>query len=534
MTVVATPGAALAAGPPSPLDPQNWSTQENQTWSNYHALPGADYSDPSIEPSIKKWKVALVLTDFPDKPFSITQPAGGTVFGTPTAEANSIPRDQVPEFYRDFLNTPSALNHGQTMNRYWMEDSYGKYGVQLDAYGPYRMPGRSYQYFMTDFGGSAQLAHCPDREHYPCDKDFRDDARAAWEAEVGEELADSYDNIFFVSAGEDESSTWQEFGEMKFAAPEDVTDPFGPKNFDPTQENWAFTRYVPWTSWASASTIWPNASRNTTIEAESSGMATYAHELSHNLGIGDNYNNPFNTTQQRASTGPWDMLSRGSFGGPGGTHTRYLIPPTTGGSLGSQHNLRNKAKLGFVTEEQVLNLNRGGLAQSGMVVADVTAREVDAGDGLSGLRIDLDGGDLEPECDVSEDPLCDGGNFDAYTAEVVQQWGSDSFVPGHGVVLSKIKDSERRSCGTFRCFVWLIDAHPEDIGLLDFVGADGTPHPVVIGDQRQLNDASFNAGLNSGSSYEYEDTANRLHFYIIDLRTDADGVLHYKVGVKSL
>ena len=60
-----------------------------------------------------------------------------------------------------------------------------------------------------------------------------------------------YDNIFYVSAGEDESSTWQEFGEMKWKTQEEVPDAFGPKAYgDLTQTNWAVTRYVPWTSWA--------------------------------------------------------------------------------------------------------------------------------------------------------------------------------------------------------------------------------------------------------------------------------------------
>ena len=39
--------------------------------------------------------------------------------------------------------------------------------------------------------------------------------------------------------------------------------------------------------------MWPSASGNSSTEAESSGMAVYAHELSHNLSIPDNYNNPF-------------------------------------------------------------------------------------------------------------------------------------------------------------------------------------------------------------------------------------------------
>ncbi len=119
------------------------------------------------------------------------------------------------------------------------------------------------------------------------------------------------------------------------------------------------------------------------IEGESSGMSVYAHELTHNLGILDNYNNPYNIPPQRAATGNWDMMSRGSFNGPGGPHTRWLIPPTLGSSLGSQHNVRNKLKLGFLEHRHVLQLNRNGLAQSGLATADVTARETDPGDGLA-------------------------------------------------------------------------------------------------------------------------------------------------------
>src|SRR3954467_3841583 len=546
---LALPGVASAGGP-APIDPQNWSFQDNLTWSDYHALPGTDYSNPDIQPTVKKWKVALVVTDFPDTPFYLSQPAGSTIFGTPTAQANNIPRDQVPGFLRDFLNKPQALNHFQTMNRYWMEDSFGKYGVQLDAFGPYRMPGRSYQYFMTEFGGNANLAHCPDSANYPCNRNFRTDARAAWLAAVGQTVISSYDNIFSVSAGEGESATWQEFGMMKFKTQDDVTDPYGPKQLygDLTQTNWAVTRYVPWSSWAAAANIWPNASGNTSIEAESSGMATYAHELTHNLNIPDNYNNPFATTQQVTATGMWDMMSRGSFNGAGGQHSRYLIPPTAGGSLGSMHNLRNKRFLNFITDNDLLRLNRGGLAQSGMAVADVTAREKQPTAGeITGVNMALDGtGDNEAPCYINGQlttPNCDGvsrnaagtiGNkWNNYTMEVVQQIGSDSFDPGHGVLISKTKNGSS-SCGTFTCFVWVVDSHPDDINQVDFVAADGTVNKATIGDERQKNDGSFNAGLGSGSTYEYEDGPNRLHFYIVNKRTDEQGILHYTVGVKSL
>src|SRR3954469_7944789 len=87
--------AVASAGAPAPIDPQNWTFQDNLTWNDYHAIPGQDYSDPSIQPSVKKWKVALVLVDFPDKDFTITKPAGSTIYGTPTAEANTIARADV-------------------------------------------------------------------------------------------------------------------------------------------------------------------------------------------------------------------------------------------------------------------------------------------------------------------------------------------------------------------------------------------------------------------------------------------------------
>ena len=68
--------------------------------------------------------------------------------------------------------------------------------------------------------------------------------------------------------------------------------------------------------------------------------------------------------------------------------------------------------------------------------------------------------------------------------------------------------------------------------MVDFVRPDGTIAKVTIGDPRQLNDATFNAGLNSGSQYEYVDTANRLHFYVVDVAKDANGVLEYTLGVR--
>ena len=82
--------------------------------------------------------------------------------------------------------------------------------------------------------------------------------------------------------------------------------------------------------------------------------------------------------------------------------------------------------------------------------------------------------------------------------------------------------------------IWVVDAHPEDIDKVDFVLPNGTPQKMTIGDYRQLSDALFHAGADSGSQYEYTDEANRLHFYVLDIKRDKSGVLSYTVAVRSL
>ena len=516
------PAARFAQpGFPGAIDPQNWANPDNMTWSDYKKPPGTNWADPAAKGSVRTFKGALVLADYPNQPFVVTQPQNSTVFGNPSAEANGVPRDQVAQFYQDFLNKPGALNRGHSLHEYWMEDSGGRYGVELTAFGPYRLPGKSHEYGMEFQSGTG----CPAGDN--CTRNLRTDTRAAWVADAGAEVPAGFDFVFYLGAGQDESSTWQEFGPIKFPTKEDVTDDFGPP--DPALPNWVDTRYVDWTSWAAGSSIWPNAGGGSSIQAESSGQSTYAHEFSHILGIGDNYNNPFGIPPRRSYSGIWEMLSRGTFNGPGGPHSRWIIPPTGGASMGAQHMLRNKLKLQMVDEQNVLRLSREALAESGMVIATVKAREIQPGTTeLSGINIQLGTGDLAAPCDANTDPLCDGRGYQNYTLEVVDRMGSDSFTPDAGVLLAKTKNQDQAP------FEWVIDANPQDIGMTDYVAPDGTKVPITIGDYRQLSDALFHAGTNSGSEYEYVDAANRLHFYVLNLHRDKQGELSYTVAIKSL
>ena len=47
------------------------------------AVPGTNWADPSAKGSKRTFKGALVLLDYPNQPFVVTQPKGSTVFGNP-------------------------------------------------------------------------------------------------------------------------------------------------------------------------------------------------------------------------------------------------------------------------------------------------------------------------------------------------------------------------------------------------------------------------------------------------------------------
>src|SRR5690625_4062450 len=465
-----TPSTERSGSPVGePIDPQNWVNPDDMTWDDFRPVPGTDWSDPSLEPTKKQFKAAIVLVDYPNQPFAVTQPPESTPFGMPTEEAHDIAREDVPEFYRKLLNVPGELNRGHTINEYWMEDSAGKFGIDVTAFGPYRLPGEEYEYHLEGFGDD-----CPKTAN--CDRNFRQDALAKWEADAGEGVMDRFDNVFYIGAGEDESAVWQEFGEMRVQTKEDVPDEFGPpeehKEADPTLTNWSKTRYVPRTPRKAAAAKWPNAAGKTSIEAESSGRAVYAHEFSHNLGIGDNYNNPYGDPMRRTYSGIWDMLSRGTFNGPQGPHQRWHIPSTIGAQMGAHHMLRNKLDLGIVAPDSVVELSREKLADKGVLTTEITAREVQGKGLLSGLNHELTGGDrssFEDEGHTGDKAyLCDGGGYDNYTVEVVDRMGSDSFTPDSGVLLAKTKNKDDAP------FIWVKDANPQDIEMVDFTRPDGT------------------------------------------------------------
>jgi len=515
------------------MDPQAVQDQDDMTWDDYRPIPGQNWADPSLVPA-RGFKLAVVAIDFPDQPFVVTLPRESDPFGNP--QVDPIPREEVPQFYADFWMKPSEVNHGQTINGYWMEQSRGRFGItEVEAFGPYRMPKNRWEYGLNEYG---QEGSTPDGRSVEGNR-MEPDCDSLWAQDVGipaEELRERYDAVLRVYASYDETGVWQEFGEMKFDTPEDIPPEWG--NPNPDMPPWIPTRYVEWTSWLAGAQQWGLSSMR---QGENSGTIT--HEIGHySFRLPDLNNNPYVEPYRRVAAGTWDMMDRGCFNGPGGPHMRWVVPPTHGAAMPAGLMVKNRLENGFITEDDVLTLSREGLAMSGLALARVTARAVAPRPGtFAGIVVRLDGPepqDRTPEDDPATNPLSSGiPNYDAYSLEVVQRLGYDSFTPDNGVLLAKFKDSLRGRNGgpnAFNSYIWVIDAHPEDIHQVDYLKPNGEEVMRTIADYRQLNDALFHAGLDSGSEFEWEDPHNRLHFYVVDLERNEEGMLVYTVGVRSL
>ena len=502
------------------------------TWDDYRPIPGIDWADPGLVPQ-RGFKIALVAIDFPDQPFVITLPQGSDPFGNP--QIDPVSREEVPKFYADFFMTPSEVNNGQTINGYWMEQSRGKFGItEIEVFGPYRMPKPRWEYGLNEY---SQNESTPDGSQ--AGSRMEPDCDSIWAADIGEDVRDlrgEYDAILRIYASYDETGVWQEFGEMKFDTPEDIPPEWG--NPNPDMPRWIPTRYVEWTSWLAGAQQWGLSSMR---QGENSGTIT--HELGHfAFRLPDLNNNPYVEPYRRVAAGPWDMMDRGCFNGPGGPHMRWVVPPAQGAAMPAGLMVKNRIETEFISELQLLRMSRDGLAESGLAVAKVTARAVDPLPGtFAGITVTLDGPepqDRTPEDDPATNPLSSGiPDYDFYSLEVVQRIGNDSYTPDNGVLIAKNKDSMRGRNGgpnAFNSYIWVIDAHPEDINMVDYVRPNGEKVMRTVADYRQLNDALFHAGLDSGSKFEWEDTPNRLHFYAIDLEKTEEGILSYTLGVRSL
>jgi len=270
-----------------------------------------------------------------------------------------------------------------------------------------------------------QQGGCP--SGFACDGELEADADSLWRADAGEKVAERYDIVLRIYAGYDETSVWQEFGEMKFQSRDQIP----PNGAIPTRASRAGSPRA--TSLDLMEGGADAVGLSTMRQGENSGTIT--HEIAHYaFDTGDNNNNPYVTPYRRVGSGPWDVMDRGCFNGPGGPHRRWVVPASAGAAMPAGFMLRSRLRYGFVSPGEVLQLSREALAASGPAVAEVVARAVAPSSGrLAGIVVRLDGAaprDRTPPCDPAADPLCAGDPvFDFFTVEVVQRIGTDSFTP---------------------------------------------------------------------------------------------------------
>ena len=84
VTFAAVSAATASPGDPAdhpllqPIDAQNWVDQGELTWADYKPVPDRKpaYYDPATNGTESQYRTAIVLVDFPDQPFLISQAAG--------------------------------------------------------------------------------------------------------------------------------------------------------------------------------------------------------------------------------------------------------------------------------------------------------------------------------------------------------------------------------------------------------------------------------------------------------------------------
>ena len=249
----------------------------------------------------------------------------------------------------------------------------------------------------------------------------------------------------FVYAGYDETSVWQEFGEMMFQNKEDIPHAVW-GNPNPNKPNWVPSRYVDWTSWFAGEQQWGESSIR---QGESSGTIT--HEISHNIfSVGDNNNNPYVTPYHRVGSGTWDMMDRGSFNGPGGPHNRWQVPAQYGGldgrrahaALEGRHGLRARTRTVLRRQPQRAGAVRPGGGGRGRARGQRRAAAGGHPRGRPGLPRRRGAGRQEAGVRHQHEPAVRrrrAGAWTNYSLETVQRIGYGSFEPDNGVLIAKNK-----------------------------------------------------------------------------------------------
>lgn len=366
------------------------------------------------------------------------------------------------------------------------------------------------------------------------------------------------------------------------------------------------TRYVAYTSWQAATAEWSHAGSAPigphpdtgseygrllldrdiplprSCQGENDGLGTFAHEFGHIASISDNYGNPW-TRLSTPVTEPWDIMSRGSFGGPFGDHARWSTMPIEGASV-PVHGMQNVKNIwNYYADTDLLVLEVATMPESTPIFANIVARNipidnvyypdlgVDVDEYVKGIQLIFDfEGDYADQAPLSGEGYTNfhtGANYGPATrmgVEVVQRTGYDSYNHDSGVMISRTGRFTNAGHA-------LVDSHLYDIDMTDFY-LGGEPNVYPTAHATQLADALFKVGksyvdtgyygairdaegniIKAGSEWrwdedrdgrpivsgdsvnEWYDEYNGLHFYILEKHMNPgkySDFLSYEVAVR--
>jgi len=332
-------------------------------------------------------------------------------------------------------------------------------------------------------------------------------------------------------------------------------------------QNWARSRYGPdpWTSYYSVSGIWSHKTtatfdispakqlelvargeiapgttsrrRDISVQGENDGMATFAHEFGHIVGFTDNLADIYGIPPERVPSSFWDIMGP-SFHGPGGQHTRWMTPPTNGGSVPGLMMLRSKlhsltgrnaagqsvSENRFAVEAQIHDILDADLRSptGGPWVGEIYPRLIPTGDRWeafgtkdwkTGIRVSgftqaqprgnfSDGTNWKDYIDLMWDPAAktyvlpdaDIGKWDSanrlnipytmYTLEAVQRASYDSFNQDSGILLAIATNNE------VAMHTYTISAHKEPFKIVDYY----KPNRVLEAPEQFGGQAALDAG----------------------------------------
>ena len=294
------------------------------------------------------------------------------------------------------------------------------------------------------------------------------------------------------------------------------------------------TRYVSFTSWEGSVGEWshaqlpPGTSGGTSwgqtgagkslpysTQGENSGVGTFAHEFGHVAGWSDNYGSPWADARSGA-TEPWDIMSRGSFGGPYGDLARWAVPGVEGGTVPMHPMFGLKSRGAGPSTSQlnsfynyaddVLIVSKQGMASSTPVVAEIVSSNVPlntpyndfgvpADKFYKALRLDFGSGTWADTAVTTSTGLAEFRTRAVQMAlEVIDQSGYTSYAHDSGVLMSRVSSTSSGARD-------IIDAHIYDIDMVDFFEnttnpnvREGTWSRYVVAHASQMADALFHAG----------------------------------------